>query len=79
MFDAAIEQAKADAIPRYEIPDFTDEEPATGSCWNCGHMVEVKLGGKTYSLCVANRDHEGAGDVCEALPETVECHDWLDA
>ena len=58
-------------------PDYEDE-PETGSCWNCDHMVEVSIGGKTYQLCVKERDISAAGDVEVADPTTRNCEDWDD-
>lgn len=71
-----------DTIPRYEIPEQVyavyDEEPPMGSCWNCTHMVEVKLRGMRYMLCAIERDVSASGDlsVCEA--DTRDCEDWQD-
>ena len=67
-----------DSIPRYEIPwqVYQEDEPLTGSCWNCCHAVEVKLGGKTYLLCVLARDSDAYGDVTECDPNTRNCPDW---
>lgn len=72
----------ADGIPRYAEPTWAElaqSEPTTGTCWNCGHMVEVKLGGKTYSLCVERRDSEGSGDLMECGPDIIECKEWVEA
>ena len=82
MFDAAREQAKANAIPRYAEPTWdelaTYDEPERGSCWNCDHMVTVKLGGREYDLCVAQRDSGEFGDVWETDAATVDCQNWVE-
>lgn len=53
-------------------------EPEFGGCWNCGHMVEVNLGGKTYLLCVYERDADASGDVVEIDPDIRECSTWTE-
>lgn len=63
-----------DALQRDGLP--YDDEPDTGSCWNCDHMVEVRLGGKVYQLCVRERDNGSRGDVYEADPTMRNCEDW---
>lgn len=66
-----------DALQRDGMP--YEDEPETGSCWNCDHMVEVRLGGKVYQLCVKERDrHNGGetGDVYEVDGSTRNCEDW---
>lgn len=74
--------ADPDSIPRYEIPEQVymdyDEEPERGACWNCDHMVEVKVGGKSYCLCVLERDVSASGDVFECDPDLRDCKDWED-
>ncbi len=70
-------QATADATPRYQQPMYEDE-PKSGACWNCDHMVEVKIGGKTHCLCVVNRDVNASGDVYLAEPDRRNCDDWVD-
>jgi len=66
---------RAEAIQRYAEPIAEPDEPATGACWNCGHMADVKIGGKTYCLCVLNRDVGAEGDVYVCAPER-DCSDW---
>lgn len=65
----------ADSIPRYAEPTWDelayDEQPARGACWNCDHMIEVKLEGKTHCLCIQDRD-----DVFEVDPDLRGCRDW---
>ena len=81
MTNAAIVQAKADAIPRYAqpmeaCPEEATEGPKTGACWNCDHMVEVEIDGRKYRLCVVERDVSADGDVHECDPEVTDCMDW---
>lgn len=79
----AREQAKADAIPRFEVPDYVyydDDEPETGACWNCKHCAEVVvcIDYKSHSvlLCVHSRDTEGDGEVESCDTSTRECENW---
>lgn len=65
-----------DALQRDGLP--YENEPDTGSCWNCDHMVEVTLDGKVYPLCVRERDNGSSGDVYEADPTTRDCEGWDD-
>lgn len=65
---------KADEIPRYPQPMEEPEPPKT--CYNCTHMVEVKLGGEKYNLCVIERDMSADGSVEECDPEETGCMDW---
>lgn len=65
-----------DALQRDGMP--YDDEPETGSCWNCDHMVEVRLGGKVYQLCVKERDISAAGDVTVVDDGIRDCTDWED-
>lgn len=69
-----------DSIPRYEIPEqvYTDydDEPATGACWNCDHMTEITLGGKSYMLCALERDVSASGDLTECDIDLRDCKDW---
>lgn len=73
---------RAESIPRYAEPTWAElaqGEPETGACWNCGHMVEVTIGGKTYPLCVRSRDIDGDGDVIVAIrSDSVmrDCTGW---
>lgn len=78
MFDMAKEQAKADRIPRYAEPEFDNEYPERGACWNCDHMAEVRIGKKVYSLCVLDRDVSASGDVSLIDPQLRDCADWED-
>lgn len=78
MFDMAHEQAKAEAIPRYETP-VSESEPPCGACWNCAHACDVTIQGKTYTLCVSERDLRSEGDavdVTDQLYDFGECKDW---
>lgn len=71
-----------DSIPRYAEPtwqELDDSEPKTGACWNCGHAVEVRIGGKTYLLCVRERDESASGDVFECDPAERDCMGWEEA
>lgn len=65
-----------DALQRDGMP--YEDEPETGSCWNCDHMVEVRLGGKVYQLCVKRRDNGERGDVEEADFGIRNCEGWDD-
>lgn len=66
-----------DELQRLGDPRGVDEDgPKAGSCWNCQHMVEVYLGGKTYQLCVKERDISADGEVKEASPDTRDCEEW---
>lgn len=68
------------ADPSTEPPEW-DDEPEAGSCWNCDHMVEVTIEGKTHQLCVKERDrHNGGetGDVYEVDGSVRDCADWED-
>ena len=58
-----------------ELPDY-GEEPETGSCWNCNHMVIVTIGGKDYELCVSGRDLRASGDVDQISADTRDCPEW---
>lgn len=71
-----------DSIPRYAEPtwgELREWEPQDGRCYNCDHRVRVDLDGKSYDLCVCERDdHKGEqfGDVHECDPEVDDCTDW---
>lgn len=71
-----------EGIPRYEVPEqvYTEtDEPETGACWNCCHMVEVTIDGKTYPLCARSRDIDGDGDVIVAIRSDSamrDCTGW---
>ncbi len=70
-----------DSIPRYEIPRQVyydeDDEPKCGSCWNCGHAVELYVGGKSsYMVCVAERDDGSNGEVTLCDFDKRECVSW---
>lgn len=62
----------------YEKYDPEYDGPSTGACWNCQHMATVTIGGKTYELCVLNRDASASGDVGFADPDKTDCMDWDD-
>lgn len=66
-------------IPRFAPPtdwDDVEAEPDTGACWNCDHVAEVYVGGKTYYLCVKERDNGKRGDVEEIDYGIRHCEDW---
>lgn len=69
-----------DSIPRYEIPEQVymdyDEEPERGACWNCGHTAELYVGGKSYVICVAERDDGSNGEVSLCDFDKRECGSW---
>lgn len=70
-----------DSIPRYEIPRQVyydeDDEPRYGSCWNCGHAVELYIGSKSsYMVCVAERDDGSNGEVSLCDFDKRECGNW---
>lgn len=70
-----------DSIPRYEIPRQVyydeDEEPKCGACWNCGHAVELYVGGKSsYMVCVAERDDGSNGELSLCDFDKRECGNW---
>lgn len=65
--------------PRYEIPEqvfAANNEPDTGTCWNCAHALEVRMGGKVYLICAAEHDEHGGLDACECDESTRDCKDW---
>lgn len=69
-----------DSIPRYEIPDYVYEagvEPATGSCWNCGHKCEVFIEGLYRDLCASERDDGSYGELTEAPADMFDCSRWV--
>lgn len=72
-----------DSIPRYEIPEQVfyeqDDEPEYGACWNCCHAVDVMVNGRSYMLCVSERDMTGDGDVTECDVSVRECKEWDEA
>lgn len=70
-----------ETIPRYEIPDYVYEvgaEPATGSCWNCGHRCEVFIAGLFRDLCASERDDGSYGELMEAPADMRDCERWVD-
>lgn len=76
----AIADAKAAAIPRYDEPDLTEDEPMGGMCFNCEHRVTVELGGTKYHLCAQERDDRKGGqlgDVYECDPDETDCCCWV--
>lgn len=56
--------------------------PRTGSCWNCDHMAEVRMGdgiSPWHQFCVAHRDDGSRGDIMEVGPEVTDCDGWEEA
>lgn len=68
--------------PRYEIPwqvyAEDDSEPEFGSCWNCEHMIDIRIGDDYYMLCVHERDMKGSGDVIVCDGDVRECPNWYE-
>lgn len=65
-----------DALQRDGMP--WGDEPATGSCWNCGHAAQVCINGKWYDLCAKERDENASGDLEIADDSTRNCEGWVD-
>lgn len=63
-----------DALQRDGMPE--EEEPKEGACWNCDHMTEITLGGRSYMLCALERDVSASGDLTECDIDLRDCKDW---
>lgn len=68
--------SEMDCLQRDGMP--YDDGPKRGACWNCDHMVEIRLGGNVYQLCVKERDISAAGDVTVVDDGIRDCDDWED-
>lgn len=67
--------SELDELQRFGLR-YDDDEPETGNCWNCGHRLNVFVGGKCYDVCARRHDENGDGDADEA-PMMSNCEGWV--
>ena len=72
-YDWELDQRQSIGMPPY------DDEPDTGSCWNCGHACNVLLGRKLYDLCALKRDDGTHGELEFCDPSIRDCESWEEA